>query len=144
MPMPVQQTFSIIKPDAVARSLIGAIQSRFESEALRIVACRLTRLDREQAEGFYAEHKDRPFFASLVEYMTSGPLMVQVLQGEDAISRNRQIMGATNPEDAEPGTLRAEHAESIDRNSVHGSDSETSAEREIAFFFSKGEIFTQF
>ena len=133
--MAVERTLSIIKPDAVAKNAIGKIISRFEEAGLHIAAAKLIKLTQEQAEGFYAEHKERPFFGSLVNFMTSGPVVVQVLEGEDAIARNRELMGATNPKDAAPGTIRADFADSIDANAVHGSDSPASAEREIAFFF---------
>ena len=138
--MAIEKTFSIIKPDAVAKNVIGEILSRFESAGLRVVASRMMRLSTEQAQGFYAEHEGRPFYNDLVEYMTSGPVVVQVLEGEDAIVRNRELMGATNPAEAAAGTIRADFAESIDANAVHGSDSPTSAEREISFFFSAEEI----
>jgi nucleoside-diphosphate kinase len=138
--MPVERTFSIVKPDAVARNLIGEIYTRFEKAGLRIVGARMLRLSREQAEGFYAEHRGRPFFESLVSYMSSGPVVVQVLEGEDAIALNRKLMGATNPKDAAPGTIRADFAESIDANAVHGSDSPASAAREIAYFFAESEL----
>ncbi|MGD8644344.1 MAG: nucleoside-diphosphate kinase [Chromatiales bacterium] len=138
--MPVQRTLSIIKPDAVAKNVIGQIYARFEQAGLRIVAARMLRLSREQAEGFYAVHKERPFFKDLVEFMTSGPVVVQVLEGEDAVARNRQIMGATNPKEAEPGTIRADFAQSIDANAVHGSDSLENAKIEIDFFFQPDEI----
>ncbi len=138
--MALERTFSIIKPDAVAKNAIGAIYNRFETAGLRIVASKMVHLSREQAEGFYAEHKERPFFAALVDFMTSGPVMVQVLEGEDAVVKNRQIMGATNPAEAFAGTLRADHAASIDENAVHGSDAPESAAREIAYFFSDEEI----
>lgn len=138
--MAIEKTFSIIKPDAVARNLIGEIESRFESAGLQIVASRMERLTAEKAQGFYAEHDGKPFFADLVEYMTSGPVIVQVLQGENAILKNRELMGATNPKDAAPGTIRADFAESIDANAVHGSDSPTSAEREINYFFDADQI----
>ena len=138
--MAVERTFSIIKPDAVMRDLIGKIYTRFESAGLHIVAARMLKLSREQAEGFYAEHLGKPFFESLVDYMTSGPVMIQVLEGEDAIALNRKLMGATNPAEAEAGTIRADFAESIDANAVHGSDSRISAEREIAFFFAPEDI----
>ena len=120
--MAVERTFSIIKPDAVAKNVIGEITSRFESAGLRIVASRMIRLSQEQAQGFYAEHEGKPFYPPLVEYMTSGPVIVQVLEGENAIARNRELMGATNPAEAAPGTNRADYAESIDANAVHGSD----------------------
>ncbi|MDH3643607.1 MAG: nucleoside-diphosphate kinase [Gammaproteobacteria bacterium] len=138
--MAVERTFSIVKPDAVARNLIGEIYTRFENNGLRIVAARMTRLSREQAEGFYAEHDGKPFFGDLVAYMTSGPVVVQVLEGDNAITENRRLMGATNPQEADPGTIRADFAESVEANAVHGSDSPTSAAREIAYFFSAEEI----
>jgi nucleoside-diphosphate kinase len=133
-------TLSIIKPDAVAKSVIGAIYSRFENAGLKIVAAKMMHLSRAQAEGFYAVHKDRPFFGDLVSFMITGPVMVQVLDGEDAILKNRDIMGATNPKDAAPGTIRADFADSIDANAVHGSDSPETAAQEIAFFFEPHEI----
>ncbi len=138
--MAVERTLSIVKPDAVARNLIGEIYSRFEKGGLSIVAAKMIRLSEEQAQGFYAEHDGKPFFADLCAYMRSGPVVVQVLEGDDAIATNRRLMGATNPAEAAPGTIRADFAESIDANAVHGSDSPTSAEREIAFFFSADEI----
>ena len=138
--MAVQRTFSIVKPDAVARNLIGEIYSRFEKGGLRIVASKMLTLTKEQAAGFYAEHDGRPFFEDLCNYMRSGPVMVQVLEGEDAIATNRRLMGATNPAEAAPGTIRADFAESIDANAVHGSDAPESAAREISFFFSDAEI----
>ena len=138
--MALERTLSIVKPDGVARNLIGECYSRFEGAGLRIVAARMLRLTREQAERFYGVHRERPFFADLVSYMTSGPIMVQVLEGENAIARNREIMGATDPSKADPGTIRAEFAESIEANSVHGSDSAENAATEIAFFFSGIEI----
>jgi nucleoside-diphosphate kinase len=138
--MAVERTFSIIKPDAVARNLIGEIVSRFEKNGLRVVAARMIHLSDEQAGGFYAEHKERPFYRDLVSYMTSGPVVVQVLEGDDAVALNRKLMGATNPKEAEPGTIRADFAESVEANAVHGSDSPTSAVREIAFFFGPDEI----
>ncbi|MEX0623758.1 MAG: nucleoside-diphosphate kinase [Saccharospirillum sp.] len=138
--MAIERTFSIVKPDAVAKNLIGAIYSRFEAANLRIVASKMVHLSQQQAEGFYAEHKERPFFGALVQFMTSGPVMVQVLEGENAIAKNREIMGATNPADAAAGTLRHDYADSIDANAVHGSDAPASAEREIAYFFSNDEI----
>ena len=133
--MAVEQTLSIIKPDGVQKNLIGEIYSRFEKAGLEIVAARMMHLTREQAEGFYAVHKERPFFNDLVSYMTSGPVVVQVLQGENAIAKNREIMGATNPADAEPGTIRKDFAESIEENIVHGSDAAETAAVEIAYFF---------
>ncbi|HCW90159.1 MAG TPA: nucleoside-diphosphate kinase [Marinobacter sp.] len=135
-----ERTLSIIKPDAVAKNVIGEIYSRFEKADLKIVAAKMMHLTQEQAEGFYAEHKERPFFNDLVAFMTSGPVMVQVLEGEGAILKNRDLMGATNPKEAEPGTIRADFASSIDANAVHGSDSAASAEREIAYFFNDNEI----
>ena len=138
--MAIERTFSIVKPDAVGRNLIGEIYSRFEKAGLRIVAAKMLHLSEEQAAGFYAEHEGKPFYADLCSYMRSGPVMVQVLEGEDAIATNRRIMGATNPAEADPGTIRADYAESIDANAVHGSDSPQSAAREIAFFFSDAEI----
>ena len=138
--MALERTLSIIKPDAVAANHIGEIYSRFEKGGLRIVASRMLRLSRADAAGFYAEHEERPFFEALLEFMTSGPVVVQVLEGEGAIARNRELMGATNPKDAEAGTIRADFAESIDANAVHGSDSAESAAREIAWFFSALDI----
>ncbi|MCB1756524.1 MAG: nucleoside-diphosphate kinase [Gammaproteobacteria bacterium] len=133
--MAVERTISIIKPDAVAKNVIGQIYDRFEKAGLQIVAARMMHLSREQAEGFYAVHKERPFFNDLVAFMTSGPVMVQVLEGESAITKNREIMGATNPKDAAPGTIRADFASSIDENAVHGSDAPETAEVEINYFF---------
>ncbi|SHE40992.1 nucleoside diphosphate kinase [Modicisalibacter ilicicola DSM 19980] len=138
--MATQRTLSIIKPDAVAKNVIGEIYSRFEKAGLKIVAAKMLHLSREQAEGFYAEHKERGFFADLVGFMTSGPVMVQVLEGDDAVARNRDLMGATNPKEAAPGTIRADFAQSIDANAVHGSDSPESAQREVAYFFGEDEI----
>ena len=138
--MAVQRTFSIIKPDATKRNLTGAINAVFEKAGLRIVAQKRVRLTRAQAEGFYAEHRERPFFGDLVKFMTSGPVVVQVLEGADAIAGYRKVMGATNPEKADAGTIRKEFAESIEANSVHGSDSPESAKREIAYFFTDAEI----
>ena len=138
--MAVERTLSIIKPDAVAKNIIGEIYARFEKAGLRIVAARMLRLSREQAEGFYAVHKERPFFRELVEFMTSGPIMVQVLEGENAIGRNREVMGATNPKDAAPGTIRADFATEVTENAVHGSDGPDTATVEIKFFFNNGEI----
>ncbi|MGB5245592.1 MAG: nucleoside-diphosphate kinase [Woeseia sp.] len=136
--MSVEQTLSIIKPDGVQKNLIGEIYSRFEKAGLEIVAARMLHLSKAQAEGFYAVHKARPFFKDLVSYMTSGPVMVQALQGKDAIAKNRKIMGATNPADAEKGSIRADFADSIEENIVHGSDAAETAQQEIAFFFSDG------
>jgi nucleoside-diphosphate kinase len=138
--MPVERTLSIVKPDGVARNLIGQVYARFEAAGLRIVAARMLRLTREQGERFYAVHRERPFYGDLVRYMTSGPIMVQVLEGEDAIARNREIMGATDPKKAAPGTIRADLAESIERNVVHGSDGPETARQEIAFFFDAAQI----
>ena len=138
--MAVERTLSIVKPDAVARNLIGEIYSRFERGGLKIVAAKMLRLDKARAAGFYAEHEGKPFYEALCAYMTSGPIMVQVLEGEDAIAANRRLMGATNPAEAEPGTIRADFAESLDANSVHGSDAPASARREIAYFFEPAEI----
>lgn len=138
--MAVERTLSIIKPDGVAQNLIGEVYSRFERGGLRVVAARMLHLTEAQAGQFYAVHRERPFFADLVSYMTSGPVMVQVLEGDDAVRRNRQIMGATNPEDAEPGTIRADFAESIERNVVHGSDAAETAAAEIRFFFAEADI----
>ena len=138
--MAIERTFSIVKPDAVAKNVIGEIYSRFEKNGLTIVASKMLHLSREQAEGFYGEHKGRPFFEALVEFMTSGPVMVQVLEGEGAVLKNRELMGATNPKEADAGTIRADFAESIDANAVHGSDAPESAAREIAFFFPESEI----
>jgi nucleoside-diphosphate kinase len=139
--MALERTLSIVKPDAVAKNVIGEIYSRFEKGGLRIVASRMQRLSRTQAEGFYAEHRGRPFFESLVAYMTSGPVVIQVLEGDNAIAVNRKLMGATNPKDADPGTIRADFAESIDANAVHGSDSTQAAAREISYFFAAEDIF---
>ncbi|MGH1429990.1 MAG: nucleoside-diphosphate kinase [Neptuniibacter sp.] len=135
--MALERTFSIIKPDAVAKNVIGKIVSRFESNGLKIVEMQLKQLTQAEAEGFYAEHKERPFFGDLVAFMTSGPVVVQVLEGENAIALNRELMGATNPQEAAEGTIRRDFAQSIDANAVHGSDSPASAEREIAYFFGK-------
>ena len=138
--MAQERTLSIIKPDAVAKNVIGEIISRFEKDGLQVIAAKMVHLSREQAEGFYAEHKERPFFKDLVGFMTSGPVVVQVLEGENAIARNRELMGATNPQEAEAGTIRADFAETIDANAVHGSDSAASAEREVAYFFDDAEL----
>ncbi len=136
--MALERTFSIIKPDAVAKNVIGRIYTRFEENGLRIVAAKMLHLTREQTEGFYAVHKERPFFQDLCDFMTSGPVMVQVLEGENAIAKNREIMGATNPQDAAPGTIRADFAKTVDENAVHGSDAPETAATEIAFFFPEG------
>jgi len=138
--MAVQRTFSIIKPDAVAKNVIGEITTRFEKAGLRVVASKIKQLSKAEAEGFYAEHKERGFFGDLVAFMTSGPVIVQVLEGENAVLANRELMGATNPKEAAAGTIRADFAVSIDENAVHGSDSEASAAREIAYFFSATEL----
>ncbi|HEV8257792.1 MAG TPA: nucleoside-diphosphate kinase [Casimicrobiaceae bacterium] len=138
--MPVERTLSIIKPDAVARNVIGEIYSRFERAGLKIVAAKMTRLARPDAEGFYAVHRERPFFKDLVEFMTSGPVMIQVLEGDNAIAKNRDLMGATDPKKAAAGTIRADFAQSIDANAVHGSDGPETAETEIEFFFPLQEI----
>ena len=138
--MAVERTISIIKPDAVAKNVIGQIYSRFESNGLKVVAAKMKQLSRQEAEGFYAVHRERPFFNALVEFMISGPVMIQVLQGENALLKNRELMGATNPKDAAPGTIRADFAESIDANAVHGSDSLENAAVEIAYFFATTEV----
>lgn len=138
--MAIERTFSIVKPDGVEKNLIGEVYSRFEKAGLQIIASRMLHLSREQAEGFYAVHKERPFYNDLVSYMTSGPVVVQVLEGENAIAANREIMGATNPADADPGTIRADFAASIEENVVHGSDGPDTAGEEISFFFSDDEI----
>ncbi len=138
--MAIERTLSIIKPDAVAKNVVGEIYSRFEKAGLKIVAARMLQLNEDSAGGFYAEHKERPFYADLIAFMTSGPVMVQVLEGENAVARNRELMGSTNPAEAEPGTIRADYARSIDANAVHGSDSPQSAQREIGYFFKADEI----
>jgi nucleoside-diphosphate kinase len=138
--MAIERTISIIKPDAVAKNVIGEIYSRFEKAGLRIVAAKMVHLSREQAEGFYAVHRERPFFNDLVSFMISGPVVVQVLEGENAIATNRDVMGATNPKDAAPGTIRADFAVSIDENAVHGSDGPETAAQEIAYFFQPNEL----
>ncbi|MGJ0484869.1 MAG: nucleoside-diphosphate kinase [Methylomicrobium sp.] len=138
--MAIERTFSIIKPDAVAKNVIGEIYSRFEKSGLKIVAAKMIHLTQAQAEGFYAVHKERPFFKDLVSFMITGPVMMQVLEGDNAIAKNREIMGATNPKDAAPGTIRADFANSIDENAVHGSDGPDTAKEEIAFFFSDNEL----
>ncbi|SDU23617.1 nucleoside-diphosphate kinase [Halopseudomonas salegens] len=138
--MAVERTLSIIKPDAVAKNVIGQILSRFENAGLSVVAAKMVQLSQADAEGFYAEHKERPFFKDLVGFMTSGPVVVQVLEGENAVLKNRELMGATNPKEADAGTIRADFAESIDANAVHGSDSTTSAAREVAYFFAETEL----
>ena len=141
--MAVQRTLSIVKPDAVAKNVIGQIYSRFEAAGLRIVASRMTHLSRREAEGFYAVHKGRPFFNDLVEFMISGPVMIQVLEGENAIQKNRDLMGATDPGKADKGTIRADFAQSIDANAVHGSDAPETAAVEIAYFFPATDVFTR-
>ena len=138
--MSIERTFSIVKPDAVRRNLIGKIYERFESGGLQLLAARMIHLTRAQAQEFYAVHRERPFYNDLVEYMISGPVMVQVLEGENAIARNREIMGATNPADAAPGTIRADFAESVEANAVHGSDGPDTAREEIAFFFDDADL----
>ena len=138
--MAIERTFSIIKPDATRRNLTGKIIAKFEDGGLRVVASRRIRMTKAQAEGFYAVHRDRPFFGELVDFMISGPVVIQVLEGENAIARNREIMGATDPKKATPGTIRAEFAESIGENSVHGSDGADTAREEIAYFFAASEI----
>ena len=136
--MAVEQTISIIKPDAVAKNVIVQIYDRFEKAGLQVVAAKMLHLSKEQAEGFYAVHKERPFFNDLVAFMTSGPVMVQVLEGDNAIAKNREVMGATNPADADAGTIRADFASSIEENAVHGSDAPETAATEIAYFFGDG------
>jgi nucleoside-diphosphate kinase len=138
--MAIERTFSIIKPDAVAKNVIGEIYSRFEKNGLSIVAAKMLHLSQEQAEGFYAEHKERGFFKDLVAFMVSGPVIIQVLEGENAVLKHREIMGATNPKEAAPGPIRADFAQSIDENAVHGSDALETAKREIAYFFSDNEL----
>jgi nucleoside-diphosphate kinase len=138
--MAVERTFSIVKPDAVARNKIGSIYQRFENAGLKIVASRMLHLSKEQAENFYAVHRERPFYNDLVKFMTSGPVMVQVLEGDNAITKNREVMGATNPADAAAGTIRADFATSVEENAVHGSDAPETAQEEIAFFFTDAEI----
>lgn len=138
--MAIERTLSIIKPDAVGKNVIGEIYSRFEKAGLIVVAAKMVQLSAESAGGFYAEHKERGFFADLIAFMTSGPVMIQVLEGEGAVAQNRDLMGATNPAEAKPGTIRADFAKSIDANAVHGSDSAQSASREIAYIFNNDEI----
>ncbi len=139
--MSLERTLSIVKPDAVQKNVIGKILDRFETAGLKVIACKMLLLTRDQAEGFYAVHRERTFFRELIEYMISGPVVVQVLEGEGAIQRNRQVMGVTNPQDADPGTIRADFAESVQANAVHGSDGPETARKEIAFFFSDDEIY---
>ena len=141
--MALERTLSIVKPDAVAKNVIGEIYSRFEKAGLKIVAAKYKQLTREEAEGFYAVHKDRPFFGALVEFMTSGPVMIQALEGENAVALHRELLGATNPKDAAPGTIRADFADSIDANAAHGSDSVENANTEIAYFFAATEVFSR-
>ena len=138
--MAIERTLSIIKPDAVGKNVIGKIYSRFETNGLKIVAARMKHLSRREAEGFYAVHRERPFFKDLVEFMISGPVMIQVLEGESAIAKNRELMGATDPKKAEPGTIRADFAQSVDANAVHGSDAPETAVMEIAYFFPATEL----
>lgn len=142
--MSIERTFSIIKPNALVDNNIGNIIARFEKEGLRIAAIKLTKLSKEKAEGFYIEHKERPFFNSLVTFMTSAPVVLMVLEGENAVEKNREIMGATNPKDAKDGTIRKLYAASIEANAVHGSDAQQSAEREISYFFEKNELQKRF
>ncbi len=141
--MAVERTLSIIKPDAVKKNVIGEIMARFEKAGLRIVAARMTHLSRQQAEGFYAVHRERPFFKDLVDFMVSGPVLVQVLEGENAIAKNRELMGATDPKKAAKGTIRADFAQSIDANAVHGSDGPDTARTEIAYFFRGYEVYAR-
>jgi nucleoside-diphosphate kinase len=138
--MAQERTLSIIKPDAVAKNVIGQIYTRFETAGLQVVAAKMKQLDRGEAEGFYAVHRERPFFKALVDFMISGPVMIQVLEGADAVAKNRELMGATNPKDAAPGTIRADFADSIDANAVHGSDAADTARQEIAYFFTDAEL----
>jgi nucleoside-diphosphate kinase len=138
--MPIERTLSIVKPDGVGRNLIGEVLNRFEKAGLKVIAARMTHLSQKEAEGFYAVHRERPFFKDLVKFMTSGPVLVQVLEGEDAIARNREVMGATDPKKAAKGTIRADLASSIDENVVHGSDAPDTAAREIAYFFREIEV----
>jgi len=142
--MTIEKTFSIIKPNATLDNNIGNVIARFEKEGLRIAACKMVRLTKEKAEGFYIEHKERPFFNSLVAFMTSGPVVLMVLEGEDAVQKNREIMGATNPANAQPGTLRKLYAASVEANAVHGSDSPTSAAREISYFFDTNDVVSRY
>ena len=139
--MAIERTLSIVKPDAVAKNVIGQIYTRFESAGLKVIAAKMKHLSRAEAEGFYAVHKERPFFKDLVDFMVSGPVMIQALQGENAIAKNRDLMGATDPKKAEKGTIRADFAESIDANAVHGSDSAENAAIEIAYFFAASEVY---
>jgi nucleoside-diphosphate kinase len=141
--MAVERTLSIIKPDAVAKNVVGKIYSRFETNGLKVVAARMTRLSRAEAEGFYAVHRERPFFKDLVEFMISGPIMIQVLEGENAIAKNRELMGATDPKKAAAGTIRADFADSIDANAVHGSDGAETAAAEIGYFFAQSTVYSR-
>ena len=141
--MAIERTLSIIKPDAVAKNVIGQIYTRFENAGLKIVAARMTQLSRAEAEGFYAVHRERPFFKDLVDFMISGPVMIQALEGENAVLKHRDLMGATDPKKAEKGTIRADFAKTIEKNAVHGSDSAENAKTEIAFFFRPNEIFSR-
>lgn len=141
--MAIERTFSIIKPDAVAKNAIGAIVARFEAAGLKVIASRMAHLSRQEAEGFYAVHKERPFFRDLVDFMISGPVVLQVLEGEGAILKNRDLMGATDPKKAAPGTIRADFAQSIDANAVHGSDAPETAAQEIAYFFPQSQVFSR-
>ncbi len=142
--MAIQKTLSIVKPNAVQKNVIGEIISRFEKASLRISAAKFVKLSKEKAEGFYIEHKDRPFFGSLVQFMTSGPVLLMVLEGDNAVEKNRQIMGATDPAKAAAGTIRKDFADNIEANAVHGSDSTNSADREIAYFFDKSEVVSRY
>jgi nucleoside-diphosphate kinase len=142
-PMALERTLSIVKPDAVAKNVIGEIYSRFEKNGLKVVAAKMKHLSKQEAEGFYAVHRERPFFAALVEFMISGPVMIQVLEGEGAVLKNRDLMGATNPKDAAKGTIRADFADSIDANAVHGSDSQENAAIEIAYFFPATDVYAR-
>ncbi|GAB2517372.1 nucleoside-diphosphate kinase [Lysobacter humi (ex Lee et al. 2017)] len=141
--MALERTISIIKPDAVAKNVIGQIYTRFEQAGLKVVAARMKQLSRQEAEGFYAVHRERPFFNALVDFMISGPVMIQVLEGENAVLKNRELMGATNPKDAAKGTIRADFADSIDANAVHGSDSQENAAIEIAYFFPQTDVYAR-
>ncbi|WP_266160129.1 nucleoside-diphosphate kinase [Dyella silvatica] len=141
--MALERTLSIIKPDAVAKNVIGEIYARFEKAGLKVVAAKMKHLSRKEAEGFYAVHRERPFFNALVEFMISGPVIIQALEGENAVLKHRDLMGATNPKEAAPGTIRADFADSIDANAVHGSDAAETAKNEIAYFFAETEVFTR-
>ena len=141
--MALERTLSIIKPDAVAKNVIGQIYTRFEQAGLKVIAAKMKQLSRKEAEGFYAVHRERPFFNALVEFMISGPVMIQVLQGENAVMKHRELMGATNPKEAAPGTIRADFADSIDANAVHGSDAAETAKVEIAYFFPETDVLSR-